>query len=112
MNPYDKFVTDSARLIKEAERFHSVAFPRAAPAARRRTRRSALFFAPHPDDETIVGALALRLLREARMKVDQRGRHPGQQAGAAGGTIGGIAERLQLSRLRPANHRARMAWNA
>jgi LmbE family N-acetylglucosaminyl deacetylase len=28
-----------------------------------------LFFAPHPDDETISGGLALRLLREARFKV-------------------------------------------
>jgi len=28
-----------------------------------------MFFAPHPDDETISGALALRLLREAKMNV-------------------------------------------
>jgi LmbE family N-acetylglucosaminyl deacetylase len=29
----------------------------------------ALFFAPHPDDETIAGGLALRLLREAKWNV-------------------------------------------
>jgi LmbE family N-acetylglucosaminyl deacetylase len=29
----------------------------------------ALFFAPHPDDETIVGALALRIAREAGMEM-------------------------------------------
>jgi LmbE family N-acetylglucosaminyl deacetylase len=29
----------------------------------------ALFFAPHPDDETIVGGIALRILREARMNL-------------------------------------------
>ena len=28
-----------------------------------------MFFAPHPDDETIVGALALRLFREAKMNL-------------------------------------------
>jgi hypothetical protein len=28
-----------------------------------------LFFAPHPDDETIAGGLALRLMREAKMQV-------------------------------------------
>lgn len=29
----------------------------------------ALFFAPHPDDECIVGAMAVRLMREARMNL-------------------------------------------
>jgi len=29
----------------------------------------ALFFAPHPDDETISGGMALRLMREAKMRV-------------------------------------------
>ena len=28
-----------------------------------------MFFAPHPDDETIVGALALRIFREAKMNL-------------------------------------------
>jgi LmbE family N-acetylglucosaminyl deacetylase len=31
--------------------------------------RVALFFAPHPDDETISGGMALRLMREAGMRV-------------------------------------------
>jgi LmbE family N-acetylglucosaminyl deacetylase len=69
MNPYLKFVSDAARLVSVAEAFPLGGFtpaprPDLAPDASR-----ALFFAPHPDDETIVGALALRLLREARLKL-------------------------------------------
>ena len=69
MNPYKKFVADFARLVNEAKSFPLGGFPPAprpqlAPDAPR-----ALFFAPHPDDETIVGAMALRLLREARMNL-------------------------------------------
>ena len=69
MNPYHKFVADCARLINEAKTlplggFPPVPRPELAPDAPR-----VLFFAPHPDDETICGALGLRLLREAKMKV-------------------------------------------
>jgi LmbE family N-acetylglucosaminyl deacetylase len=48
---------------KKREQFH-LARPQIAPDAPR-----ALFFAPHPDDETISGGLALRLYREAKMNV-------------------------------------------
>jgi LmbE family N-acetylglucosaminyl deacetylase len=69
MNPYQKFVADFARLVKDAKayplgNFHPVVrreIPRDAPKA--------LFFAPHPDDECISGGLAVRLRREARMNV-------------------------------------------
>jgi N-acetylglucosamine malate deacetylase 1 len=69
MNPYQKFVSDTARLVKTARALPlgSIApapRPQLAPDAPR-----ALFFAPHPDDETISGGLALRLLREAHMNV-------------------------------------------
>ncbi len=69
MNPYNKFVADCASLIENAKSLPLGGFPpsprpQLAPDAPR-----ALFFAPHPDDETISGALALRLLREARMNV-------------------------------------------
>lgn len=69
MNPYYKFAADAARLVSEAKTFPLGGFPASPrpllpPAAPR-----ALFFAPHPDDETISGGLALRLLREAKLNV-------------------------------------------
>lgn len=69
MNPYLKFVNDSVQLINVAKTlplggFPPVARPELAPNA-----PTALFFAPHPDDETIVGAIALRVLREAKMRL-------------------------------------------
>jgi len=69
MNPYEKFVTDFARFVNDAKAFPLGGFPptprpKLAPDAPR-----ALFFAPHPDDETIVGALALRIFREAKMNL-------------------------------------------
>ncbi len=69
MNSYGNYVTEMVQLVKTARSFPLGGFPPAprpdvAPDAPR-----ALFFAPHPDDETIVGALALRLFREARLKV-------------------------------------------
>src|SRR6266446_7775092 len=69
MNPYHRFVTEHARLLHEAASYPlgglpSLPRPELAPDAPK-----ALFFAPHPDDECIVGGLALRLLREARMNL-------------------------------------------
>ena len=69
MNPYTNYVADCARLVNEAKTLPLGGFPPApkpkiAPDAPR-----TLFFAPHPDDESICGALALRLLREAKMNV-------------------------------------------
>ena len=69
MNPYSKFVTNLTCAFKDAQALPLGGVPPAsrpniAPDAPR-----ALFFAPHPDDETIVGGLALRLYREAKMNV-------------------------------------------
>jgi N-acetylglucosamine malate deacetylase 1 len=69
MNPYVKFVTDSARLVKEAVAFPLGCFPPAPRPDINPEAPRALFFAPHPDDETISGGLALRLYREAKMNV-------------------------------------------
>jgi N-acetylglucosamine malate deacetylase 1 len=69
MNPYQKFVADAAQLVKAARALPLGGFaPAPRPALAAHAPR-ALFFAPHPDDETISGGLALRLLREARMNV-------------------------------------------
>ncbi|HEY3862016.1 MAG TPA: PIG-L family deacetylase [Verrucomicrobiae bacterium] len=69
MNPYSKFVSDFARIVAEGKSLPLGGFAaptRPAPAA---DAPVALFFAPHPDDETIAGGLALRLMREAGWQV-------------------------------------------
>lgn len=69
MNPYEKLVADYARLIKQGKKLPLGGF---APAPRPKLKPDApkaLIFSPHPDDECIIGALPLRLTREAGMKV-------------------------------------------
>jgi LmbE family N-acetylglucosaminyl deacetylase len=64
MNPYEKFISDFARLMRQAQGLPLGGFPmpkRSAPPA---SAPRALIFSPHPDDEVIIGALPLRLLRE------------------------------------------------
>ncbi|HWD92705.1 MAG TPA: PIG-L family deacetylase [Verrucomicrobiae bacterium] len=69
MNPYRDFVSSFARLVAGGKSLplgqiapESISKP-AADAPR------ALIFSPHPDDECIIGGLALRLMREAKMRV-------------------------------------------
>jgi len=69
MHPYHQFVAETLRLTGEARALPLGGFPplpRPAPAP---DAPRALIFAPHPDDECVTGALALRLLREAKMRV-------------------------------------------
>jgi LmbE family N-acetylglucosaminyl deacetylase len=69
MNPYSKFVGECASNVVDGR---SLPFGGFGPAARVEIPPDApkvLFFAPHPDDETIQGGLALRLLREAKWNV-------------------------------------------
>jgi len=69
MNPYQQFVSDAVRLITEAKTLPLGGFPPAPRPPLSAAAPRALFFAPHPDDETISGGLALRLLREANFNV-------------------------------------------
>jgi N-acetylglucosamine malate deacetylase 1 len=69
MNPYSKFVSDVERLVAEGKKLPLGGFSPAPPPAPAADAPTALFFAPHPDDETIGGGLALRLLREAKWNV-------------------------------------------
>ena len=69
MNPYHHFVSEFARLISQGRTlplggFSPLPKPTLAPDAPK-----ALIFSPHPDDEVIIGGLALRLLRESGMNV-------------------------------------------
>jgi LmbE family N-acetylglucosaminyl deacetylase len=69
VNPYHQYVSDLARLVRDGKALPlggltPVPRPQLPPNA-----PVALVFSPHPDDECIIGGLALRLLREARMQV-------------------------------------------
>lgn len=65
MNPYLPWVDALAALLREGAALQPPA-PVAPPPT---TGPLALIFAPHPDDEVIVGALPLRLRREAGWRV-------------------------------------------
>lgn len=69
MNPYQRFVSDIARLVSEARTFPLGGFPPPTRSPLSADAPRALIFSPHPDDECIIGGLALRLLREAGMRV-------------------------------------------
>jgi LmbE family N-acetylglucosaminyl deacetylase len=69
MNPYSKLVSDFADLVAEGKSLPLGGFPPTQHPTRATDAPTALFFAPHPDDETILGGLALRLLREAKWNV-------------------------------------------
>jgi LmbE family N-acetylglucosaminyl deacetylase len=69
-NPFRKFVSEHARLFQGGKKLPlgcPPKFPRRAKVPGNAPK--ALIFSPHPDDECIVGGLALRLLREAKWNV-------------------------------------------
>lgn len=69
MNPYESFVSDLARIASQAKSYPLGGFP--IPKHDRPSAEAprALIFSPHPDDEVIIGALPLRLLRELKWNV-------------------------------------------
>ncbi len=69
MNPYQRYVSELARLIKEGRGFPLGGFSVPPKPTITSNAPPALIFSPHPDDECIIGALALRLMREAGMRV-------------------------------------------
>jgi N-acetylglucosamine malate deacetylase 1 len=69
MNPYQNFAAAYARLNQEARAFPLGTFPTPARPPLPADAPKLLVFSPHPDDEVIVGGLALRFLREARWNV-------------------------------------------
>jgi N-acetylglucosamine malate deacetylase 1 len=68
-NPYQALVDGFARLLTEGSAFSPEGLipPERPPIAADRPRT--LIFAPHPDDEVIIGGLPLRLLRELKLNV-------------------------------------------
>jgi N-acetylglucosamine malate deacetylase 1 len=70
-NPYQAFVNGFARLLTEGEALGPVGLTETPPESSSDAADApkALIFAPHPDDEVIIGGLALRLLREQKLNV-------------------------------------------
>ena len=69
MNPYYNIVHQYGDLLRTGKRAPFGDFP---PLERPRTDEDsprALIFSPHPDDECIIGALPLRIMREAHFNV-------------------------------------------
>jgi LmbE family N-acetylglucosaminyl deacetylase len=69
MNPYQPFVAAFARLITDGKSLPLGGIPAHNKPVANATAPVALIFSPHPDDECIIGGFALRLMREAGMRV-------------------------------------------
>jgi N-acetylglucosamine malate deacetylase 1 len=69
MNPYLQFALQFDHLVREGKSLPLGNIPPVARPAPAADAPTVLIFSPHPDDECIVGGLALRLLREAGMRV-------------------------------------------
>ena len=69
MNPYHHFISEYARFAKEGRTYPLGQFAPLPQPATAPNAPKVLIFSPHPDDEVIIGGLALRLLREAGWNV-------------------------------------------
>lgn len=69
MNPYHHFVETYARLAREGKSWPLGGFPDCPKPEIAKDAPVALIFSPHPDDEVIIGGLALRLMRESGWNV-------------------------------------------
>jgi LmbE family N-acetylglucosaminyl deacetylase len=68
MNPYRKFVSAFANEIAEGKTLPLGGIPPHGKPAPAPDAPAALIFSPHPDDECIIGGLALRLQRESGVR--------------------------------------------
>jgi LmbE family N-acetylglucosaminyl deacetylase len=68
-NPYYRYVSSLAAMVHDGKHFQLGGFPMPAHPAPAADAPRALIFSPHPDDECIIGGLALRLQREAGYRV-------------------------------------------
>jgi N-acetylglucosamine malate deacetylase 1 len=68
-NPYRKFVSEFSRAIADGKSLPLGGIPPHGKPAPNPNAPKVLIFSPHPDDECIIGGLALRLQREAGMRV-------------------------------------------
>jgi N-acetylglucosamine malate deacetylase 1 len=69
VNPFKKFVSESARIFRSGKKLSAGRLKVSARPKLPASAPKALIFSPHPDDECITGALALRLLRKAKWNI-------------------------------------------
>ena len=69
MNPYASFVDVQVRLLREGRDWPPVDLAKPERPAVALDAPRVLIFSPHPDDECIIGGLALRLQRESGWRV-------------------------------------------
>ncbi len=69
MNVYHQYISDFTKLVANGKTFPLGGFPSAPRPEIPANAPKALIFSPHPDDECVIGAFAIRLMREARMNV-------------------------------------------
>jgi len=69
VNPYHQFVSEFERLVRGGRQLPLGGFAALPRPALATDAPRALIFSPHPDDECIIGGMALRLQREAGMRV-------------------------------------------
>jgi len=69
MHPYHDFVRGYEQLYQDGRSLELGGFEKAERPQIASSAPTVLIFSPHPDDECIIGALPLRLLREAKMRV-------------------------------------------
>jgi LmbE family N-acetylglucosaminyl deacetylase len=69
MNPYYQMAAEYARYGREGREYPLGKFPKLPRPQVAHDAPRVLLFSPHPDDEVIVGALALRLLRKSRWNI-------------------------------------------
>jgi len=69
MNPYHSFVSGFAEMMAAGRSLPLGGIPPHHAPAPAPDAPVAMIFSPHPDDECIIGGLALRLMREAGMRV-------------------------------------------
>jgi LmbE family N-acetylglucosaminyl deacetylase len=69
VNPYIQLVSNFSNAVKQGRSLPLGGIPQAARPTIQPDAPKALFFAPHPDDETISGGLGLRLLPEGPWNV-------------------------------------------
>jgi N-acetylglucosamine malate deacetylase 1 len=68
-NPYQNYLAEITRLLDQGRNLPLGGLPPLPRPALKADAPKALIFAPHPDDEMIIGALPLRLFREAGLEV-------------------------------------------
>lgn len=68
-NPYLTYVSSLARMVHDGKQFQLGGFPTPLHAPVSADAPRALIFSPHPDDECIIGGLALRLQRQSGYRV-------------------------------------------